>query len=38
VEGYYGKYMARRGKDGVKCFSGWDNTLAAVTGGLMSLA
>lgn len=38
IEGYYGKYMAKRGKDGVKCFSGWDNTLAAVTGGLMSLA
>lgn len=38
AEGYYGKYMAKRGKDGVKCFSGWDNTLAAVTGGLMSLA
>lgn len=38
MEGYYGKYMAKRGKDGVKCFSGWDNTLAAVTGGLMSLA
>lgn len=38
VEGYYGKYMAKRGKDGVKCFSGWDNALVSAMGGLMSLA
>lgn len=38
AEGYYGKYMAKRGKDGVKCFSGWDNALVSAMGGLMSLA